>query len=237
MSGSLAATLETTIQTSFLLAVLLSFLGGMLASLTPCVYPLLPVVASYVSSRSIQEQTKIRSFLLSLVYVLGLSLVYSSLGIFAALTGQLFGRMSTNPWIFFLVANIIILFGLNLLDVFNFPNISFNQYSRGKEKKGYIGAFLLGIASGFVASPCTAPVLGVILTYVATTQNIALGGSMLFSFSLGIGMLLIAVGTFAGFLTTLPKPGNWMNKIKVILGLVMLGLGEYFLIKTGQILL
>jgi len=236
MTGSLASLLETSIQSSYFLAVLISFLGGLLASLSPCVYPLLPVVASYVSSRSLGEQTKIRAFSLSLVYVMGLALVYSSLGMAAALTGQLFGEISTNPWVFFVVANLIILFALNLMNVIPFPNLSFSKSSNGKEKKGYLGALLLGIASGFVASPCTAPVLGVILTYVATTQNVALGGVMLFFFSLGIGVLLVVAGTFAGLLTTLPKPGEWMNKVKLILGLAMLGLGEYFLIKTGYLM-
>ena len=236
MTGSLTSLMETSIQSSYFLAVLVSFLGGILASLSPCVYPLLPVVATYVSSRSIEEQTKIRAFSLSLIYVLGLAIVYSVLGIVAALTGQLFGQISTNPWIFFFVANLIILFALNLLDVIPFPKLTFNSSSQNKERKGYIGALLLGIASGFVASPCTAPVLGVILTYVATTQNVLLGGSMLFTFSLGMGILLIIVGTFAGLLSTLPKPGEWMNKIKLVLGLAMLGLGEYFLIRAGQLM-
>ena len=236
MSGSLASLLESSIQNSYLLAILFSFLGGLLASLSPCVYPLLPVVATYVSSRSIEEQTKLKAFTLSLIYVLGVALVYSLLGMLAALTGRLFGQISTNPWVFFIVANLIILFSLNLLDVIAFPQLSFNKSSQNKERKGYLGALLLGIASGFVASPCTAPVLGVVLTYVATTQDVVLGGSMLFSFSMGMGILLIVVGTFAGLLTTLPKPGEWMNKIKLVLGLLMLGLGEYFLIKTGQLM-
>lgn len=227
--------LETYLGASLLFSGALSFAGGFLASLSPCVYPLLPIVATYVGSRSIGEDTRLKAFFLSLSYVLGMALVYSCLGIVAALTGSFFGNISTNPWSQFVVANIIILFGLNILDVIPFPSFSIHN-SQGKTKQGMLGSFIIGAVSGLVASPCTIPILGVILTYVATTQNYVRGGILLFSFSLGMGVILILVGTFSGLLTSIPKPGNWMHRIRKFLGLAMIGLGEYFLINAGQLM-
>ncbi|MFO8032679.1 MAG: cytochrome c biogenesis protein CcdA [Desulfohalobiaceae bacterium] len=230
----LAANLETALQTSLLLAVVVSFLGGLLASLTPCVYPLIPIVVTFVGTKTLGEKTRLKAFILSLAYVLGMALVYSLLGMVAALSGKMFGQIGTSFWAQFIVANIMIVLGLGMLDVFPLPLYS-SQSPGAKDKKGLAGAFMLGMASGLVASPCTAPILGVILTYVASTQNVFQGGSLLFSFSLGMGGILLLAGTFSGFLASLPKPGQWMLYIKKGLGLAMIVLGEYFLLRAGQV--
>ncbi len=231
----LSTSLQAALDSSIIVSMGLCFLGGILASLSPCIYPLLPVVASFVGSRTVGEKTRFKAFSLSLAYVLGMALVYSGLGMLAALTGAFFGQISTNPWALFIVANIMILFGLNILEVIPLPMLSM-QSGSGESKKGLLGAVLLGAASGLVASPCTAPVLGVVLTYVATQQNVVTGGVLLFVFSMGLGLLLIVAGTFSGLLLTLPKPGKWMNWVKKGLGLAMIGLGEYFLIQAGQLM-
>lgn len=231
LSGSLQSALGSSIS----LSLGICFLGGILASLSPCIYPLLPVVTSYVGSRSVGETTRFKAFGLSFFYVLGMALVYSGLGMVAALTGSFFGQISTSPLALLIVANIIILFGLNILEVIPLPMLAMGSGQTGR-KKGLAGALVLGAASGLVASPCTAPVLGVLLTYVATQQNVFTGGLFLFVFSLGLGLILILAGTFSGLLLSLPKPGNWMNLVKKGLGLAMIGLGEYFLIQAGQLM-
>lgn len=214
-------------------AVGAAFAGGVLASLAPCVYPMIPIVAAYVGSRTAGEKTRARSFLLSLGYVVGMAAVYALLGMIAALTGGFFGRISTSPWALLIVANILILIALNILEVVSFP-----IWSSGRPWEpavgGVIGAFLVGAASGLVASPCTSPVLFGLLAYVATTQNVLYGGLLVFSFSMGMGILLIGVGTFSGLGAALPKPGRWMVGVKTALGLLMLALAEYYLIKAGQ---
>ncbi len=230
----MATSLDSALQASLALALLLSFSGGLLASLTPCVYPLLPIVIAFVGSRTMGQKTRFQAFFLSLAYVLGMALVYTLLGVVAAVSGKMFGQISSSFWAQFIVANIMILLGLSMLDVFKLPLYSV-QSAEGKEKKGIIGAFLVGMASGLVASPCTAPVLGVILTYVASTQNVLQGGTLLFTFSLGMGFVLLLAGTFSGLLTSLPKPGAWMQQVKKVLGLAMIGLGEYFLLRAGQV--
>ncbi len=227
--------MEAYLGASIPLAIGAAFAGGVLASLTPCVYPMIPIVSTYVGSKTLGEKTRFKSFSLSLSYVVGMALVYAGLGVIAAVTGSFFGEISTNPTAYFVVANLIIFLGLNILEVIPMPTIpAFNL--GGTERKGMLGALLVGAASGLVASPCTAPVMGVLLTYVGTQKNVFLGAGLLFTFSLGMGILLVLAGTFSGLLASLPKSGKWMVTVKKCLGFAMLGLGEYFLIKMGQLL-
>ncbi len=228
----LAHSLEAYLKASAALSFLAAFAGGVLASMTPCVYPMIPITAGFVGSRNLGG-SKWRGFLLSVLYVVGMALTYAALGMVAALTGRFFGEISTHPWTYFVVGNIIILLGLGMLEVFTIPTFSVGG---GSERGGFFGVFLLGIASGFVAGPCTAPVMGVLLAYVASTQSIVFGGALLFVFALGMGLLLVLVGTFSGILAGLPRSGEWMVKIKKLLGFVMIGLGEYFLIQMGQLM-
>jgi len=217
-----------------LVALGAAFAGGVLASLAPCVYPMVPIVSAYVGSRTRGDQTRSRSFLLSLGYVIGMAVVYSLLGMMAAMTGSLFGRISTNPWALLLVANVLILVGLNILEVIHIP-----LWTSGRPWEpavgGILGAFLVGAASGLVASPCTSPVLFGLLTYVATTQSVFYGGFLVFTFTMGMGVLLVVFGTFSGIAANLPRPGQWMAGVKKVLGLLMLVLAQYYLVSAGKV--
>ncbi len=225
--------LETALQGSHFLAYGIVLLGGILTSLTPCVYPMIPITVSIVVGQ--EKRNKYYSFFLSLVYVLGIATTYSALGIIAVASGSLFGSLSSNIWVLFIIANICVLFGLSMLDVFmiNIPALNIGKGSNGKGK-GFLGVFFLGIAFGMVASPCTAPVLGVILAYVSTTKSYILGATLLFTYAMGVGTLLIAIGTFAGAMQHMPKSGNWMNYVKKFFGYLMIAMGEYFLIQMGK---
>jgi thiol:disulfide interchange protein len=225
--------METYLVGSPILAIGAAFAGGFLASLSPCVYPMIPIVSIYVGSRYAGEKTRAKSFRLSLGYVMGMATVYSLLGMVAALSGSLFGQIGSNPWALFAVANTLVLFALNILEVLPFPTWLSGKYLE-PATGGTIGAFLVGAASGLVASPCVSPVLFGLLTFVATKHSVVYGGSLLFAFSLGMGMLLLLAGTCSGMVTSLPKPGPWMVGVKRCLGLLMLGLAEYYLIKAGQ---
>jgi thiol:disulfide interchange protein len=227
--------IETYLAGSPLLAVGAVFVGGVLAGLSPCIYPMIPIISAYVGSRSAGEKSRVKSFLLSLAYVVGMAAVYAMLGMIAALTGSFFGRISTNFWALLAVSNILLLFALNILEVIPFPAWWHSVRSGSPAAAGVFGAFLVGAASGLVASPCTSPVLLGLLTFVAANQSVVFGGSMLFAFSLGMGILLILVGTFSGLAAALPRPGPWMVGVKKLLGFVMLGLAEYYLIKAGQV--
>jgi len=212
------------------LAFVAAYVGGLLASLTPCVYPMIPITAGVIGNSNVGG-SKSRGFLLSLAYITGMAVTYAGLGIFAAATGRFFGAINTNPWTFLLVGNFFLLFALGMLDVFRIPTIAPHMNTK---IKGIPSVFLVGMASGLVAGPCTAPVLGALLAYAASTGNLFLGGALLLAFSFGMGTLLIAVGTFSGMLASIPRSGNWMVFIKKGMGFFMLGLAEYFLIEAGR---
>ena len=227
--------LSDYLKDSIFLALIISYFAGILTSFTPCVYPLIPITASVITSQNSEHKSKKMSFFLSLSYVLGISLVYALLGMFAALSGKIFGQLSTNPYANLFVGSFIILLALNMLDVFYIPLPSFMQNRNSQNKsKSIINVFFIGLVSGLVVAPCTAPPLAVLLTFVATTQKVFTGGLALFLFSFGMGTLLILIGTFSGFLSTLPKSGLWMVKIKKVLAFLMIIMGEYFIFKAGQ---
>jgi thiol:disulfide interchange protein DsbD len=233
MIENLIANIETYLQTSVLLAFLAVYLGGVFVSFTPCVYPVIPLTVAYVGGRSGGSRSK--GFFLSLVYVLGMSVTYTAIGGFAALTGRLFGQIQTNPWINIVVANVVILLGLSMLDVFEIPIPQFPSRLQPKEQgQGYMGSFLVGLTSGFILGPCSAPVLYVLLGYVAAKQNFLYGMSLLFVFALGMGTLLILLGTFAGLLASLPRAGPWMASVKHWFGWLLLIIGEYLLVTAGS---
>lgn len=227
--------LEGYLGASPFLAFIAVFLGGVLTSFTPCVYPMIPITIAYIGGRS--GGSRLKGFSLSIFYVIGIAVTYSALGAFAALTGKFFGSASTNPIIYLAVGNIFILLGLSMLDAFTIPIPSFLAGRRtGNKSGGRIGAFLVGLLAGTVAAPCTAPVLGVVLTFVAAKQQVVYGVSLLFVFSIGLGTLLIIAGTFAGFMSSLPKSGNWSVIIKKLFGWLMIAAGEYFLITAGKLM-
>ncbi|MFA5287298.1 MAG: cytochrome c biogenesis protein CcdA [Candidatus Omnitrophota bacterium] len=202
-----------------------AFLGGVMISFTPCVYPLIPVSVSYISARS---NSKPKGFILSLIYVTGIAFIYSILGLIASLTGKIFGSISSHPVTYLVVGTIIVIFGLSMMDLFH---VSFgtNFGSPVFKKKGYFSIFLLGITSGFIISPCLTPVLGSILSYLATRKNIFYGMSLLAVFAYGMGLIFILSGTFAGILVNLPKSGRWMKYFKKAAGILLVFIGAYFI--------
>ncbi|MEI8176721.1 MAG: cytochrome c biogenesis protein CcdA [Candidatus Omnitrophota bacterium] len=219
-----------------LLAFAAAFLGGISTSFEPCIYTMIPITVAFIGSKA--GDSKLRGLILSLFYVLGVATMYSGLGAFAALSGKLFGQWTQNPWIYFGLANIFILMGISMLGVFTFQFPAFLGRIRPNTKgNGFFTIYILGIVSGLVAGPCTAAVLAALLAFVATRQNLVYGVSLLFTFSMGMGVLLIFVGTFAGVLLALPKPGPWMERVKKGIGWALILFGEYFLIQMGKALI
>lgn len=235
MTGDLAANFELYLRSSPLMAYAVVYLSGLLVSFTPCIYPVLPVTVAYISTQS--RGSKLRGFTLSLFYVLGTSLTYTVLGSVAAFTGMLFGQIQTSPWTFFIMANICVLMGLSMLGVFTLPLPQSAGPGSAGSKTGLFGAFVLGAAVGIALGPCTAPVLGVLLGFVATKQSLFFGTSLLFVFSFGLGTVLILLGSFSGLLASLPRAGQWMVTVQKAFGWVLIAMGEYFLIQAGQLMI
>ncbi len=228
-------TLEAAATSHPAFAVLLSFIGGVLASLTPCSYPMLPITVAFIGGKA--KGNRWKGFVLSIFYVLGLAIVYATLGAFAALSGQLFGRLTTNPWTYFLVGNVCLFFGLAMLEVVHLAPPAFLNRLKVRDLPGHdiVSSILLGGASALVVSTCTTPVLAVLLTFVATGQSVIWGVGMLFSFAYGLGILVIVVGTFTALLSSLPRSGIWMRRVQKAFGLLMIFAAEYYFIKTGEL--
>ncbi|MDD5252432.1 MAG: cytochrome c biogenesis protein CcdA [Candidatus Omnitrophota bacterium] len=206
-----------------------AFFGGLLASFTPCVYPLIPISAGYIVGNA--QNSKIKGFLLSLFYVTGIAITYSFLGIMAVLTGRIFGEFSVNPIVNLVSGVLVLIFGISMFDLFHF-NFTLNLKPPPHRKRSYFLALLLGLVSGLMISPCLTPILGAILAYLSTTKNIFYGGFLLFSFSYGMGLIFILIGTFGVGLTGLPKPGKWMVTIKKICAAIIVLAGLYFILTT-----
>lgn len=205
---------------------LIAFFGGLLVSFSPCVYPLIPVTTSFIGIDS--SSRKFKGFILSLIYVTGIALVYASLGLLAGLSGTLFGRLSVHPATRMIVGSVFVFFGLSLLGTFHFKTLALWPKFSGK-KSGLWKIFFLGLSSGLVISPCTSPVLGSILIFVASRKNLFYAASLLLTFAYGMGLVLILSGTFSAILLGLPKFNAWMNRIKILSGLVLVGIGIYFI--------
>ncbi|MCX6357734.1 MAG: sulfite exporter TauE/SafE family protein [Candidatus Aureabacteria bacterium] len=227
--------LESYLHGAKLLAFLAVYFGGVLVSFTPCVYPVIPITVAYIGGRA--HGSKMRGFLLSVIYVLGMSLTYAVLGCVAALTGTLFGRIQTSPWTYLAVGNVCILLGLSMLDVFMLPVPRAFSRLRAGRGQGVAGAFLVGAVSGLVVGPCTAPVLAVLLAYVAKEAHPLYGVTLLFLFAFGMGTLQILLGTFSGLLSSMPRAGVWMVRIKHLFGWILILIGEYFLVTAGTFLI
>jgi thiol:disulfide interchange protein DsbD len=218
-------------------AIPVLFLAGVLTSLTPCIYPMIPITAAIVGGTSAGAAPRRgRVVALTLTYVLGLSLVYSALGLFAGLSGTLFGTVSANPWLYFAMANLLLLAALAMLDVLpvRLPAALTARAAMAGDGGRLGGAFLMGAASGLVAAPCSAPVMAAVLTWVSRTKSAALGFTYLFAFSLGMCTLLVVVGLSSGAISRLPRAGAWMLWVKRLFALAMVGVAEYYLIKAGQ---
>jgi thiol:disulfide interchange protein DsbD len=243
------SSLPTLLSTRPALALPLIFVGGVLTSLTPCVFPMIPITAALVGGQSVSagapsgtlvlRPRRARPVLLTLTYVLGLAAVYAVLGVFAGMTGTLFGSVSTNPWLYFGMANLLLIAALAMLDVIpiRVPQSVLTRASTAGEAGRFSGALIMGAMSGLVAAPCSAPVMAAVLTWVATTRSAGLGFLYLFVFSLGMCTLLVIVGVSSGTLARLPRAGAWMVWVKRIFALLMLVMAEYYLVKMGQLII
>jgi len=220
-----------------LVAIGLLFGAGVLTSLTPCIYPMIPITVGVIGGTAGRRPSRRRTIGLTLTYVTGLALFYALLGVIAGLTGSLFGTVGSSPWARLAIGNLLLVFGLAMLDVIpvRVPQ-RLSAWAARLEGGTAPAVFLLGATSGIVAAPCGAPAFAAVLTWVAGTGSALLGFVYLFVFSLGMSTLLVLVGLSSGALAALPRSGRWMVWIKRAAGLVMLGMAEYYFIQAGMVL-
>ena len=236
MSLFALAGLDATLRDQPLIALPILFAAGLGTSLTPCMYPMIPITAGVLGGAGVRERSRGRIIALTAAYVTGLALVYASLGLLAGLTGSLFGSVSSNPWAYFVMGNLLLLSGLALLDVFTVQAPSRLLAWAGQLGGGSLGGvFLLGATSGLVAAPCGAPAFAAVLTFVGATRSATLGFVYLFAFSLGMTALLVAIGLSSGLLRRLPRSGIWMVWVKRIGGVLLLAMAEYYFVQIGRV--
>jgi thiol:disulfide interchange protein DsbD len=221
--GGLEGKLLNALESGSWLAFLLVFLGGILSSFTPCVYPVIPITIGYIGARGTGRP--LRGLALSAIFVLGIALVYSTLGLISAATGSLFGSLSGSPYVIVFVAVIFVVMGLSMLGAFDIalPASWQAKLQPSGAKKSLVGPLLVGMVSGLIMAPCIGPLIVALLAWVAKTHNLLLGWALLFVYSLGLGLLFLVIGTFAGAIQALPKAGVWMEGVKKGFGWILIG--------------
>ncbi|MBA2307702.1 thioredoxin family protein [Candidatus Dependentiae bacterium] len=210
-----------------------AFLLGLLLSLTPCIYPMIPITVGILQASG--STSTFKNFLLALAYTLGISTIFSLFGLLAALGGPAFGELQGNPLFVLPVAALFFYFGLTMFDWVRLPIPKFLQPKPGKVQGGsLLSAYIFGAVSGTIASPCLSPGLILILHYVASSASHSVMGyleglGLLFLFGVGSTTPLLIIGTFSGSLKKLPRSGMWMVEIKKLIGIMLISMALYHL--------
>src|SRR5512143_2894443 len=226
------ARIERVLKGGSFWAVVVTFFGfGLLLALTPCVFPMIPILSGIIAGQN-RQLTKTSGFLLSLAYVLGMAITYALAGVAAALSGTLLSNALQNPWALGIGAGIFVLLALSMFGFFEIqlPSALQSKFTDASNKmKGghFAGVFIMGALSAVIVGPCVAPPLAAALAFIAQTGNTTLGGVALFVLALGMGVPLLLVGLSAGAL--LPRAGGWMNAVKYFFGVLMLAIAIYLI--------
>jgi len=220
----LAATIS---EKGWILTFILVFIAGLALNLTPCVYPLIPITISYFGG---QVQGKKGGLLFhALIYVFGMAITYSVLGVLAALSGNLFGAALQNPYVLILIALIMIGLALSMFDLYEIRVPLFLTKFAGGAKQGFVGTFFMGLTVGIVAAPCIGPFVLALLTYVGERGDVVLGFGMFFVLAIGLGIPFIFLAMFSGSMNKIPRSGAWMIWVRSIFGFILIAMAIYFL--------
>ena len=203
----------------------IAYAAGLATALTPCVYPMIVITVSVFGARDVKSRA--HAALLSACFVAGMVVLFTGLGLAAALTGSLFGAALGSLWVAVPMAGMMVAFALSMFGAFEI-GLPASWQTRLSEVGGggYAGAFLLGTVSSLIAAPCVGPVLGLLLPWIGTRGDLALGGAAMLAYALGLGTLFFLVGTFA---MSLPRSGRWMQSVKGFFGVLMLASALYIL--------
>jgi thioredoxin:protein disulfide reductase len=212
---------------SMLWTLLGVFVGGMALNLTPCVYPLIPITASYFGGLSGGSRRRLVGH--GLAYLGGLSVTNTVLGVSAALTGGLMGAMLQNPVVLVVIAGILLVFAASMFGFWELRLPQSLTQAATKSYAGFLGTLFMGLTLGLVAAPCIGPFILGLLTWVASQGSAWLGFAVFFTLSLGLGLPLFFLALFSGSLEKLPRSGEWMIWVRKLMGWVLVGLAVHFL--------
>lgn len=221
--SAIGSTLE---KSGLILSLLFVFLGGLALNLTPCVYPLIPITVGYFGGQSEGRTSKL--FLLGILYVLGMALTYSVVGVVTALSGAVFGTLMQNQFVIIGIALLFIILSLSQFGVYEFKLPDSWVAKAGGAKSGAFGAFFMGLTMGIVAAPCIGPFVLGLVTYVAAKGDPYYGFLMFFVMALGLGTPYLILALFSGKIKRLPRAGDWMEGVKHIFGFLLLAMAIYF---------
>jgi thioredoxin:protein disulfide reductase len=210
-----------------LVTLLLVFLGGLALNLTPCVYPMIPITISYFGGQSQGKKGSLIAH--SILYVIGMAITYSVLGVAASMTGGLFGAALRYPPVLIGIALVMVLLALSMFDVYEFRMPAFLNRLAAGSQKGFVGTLFMGLTVGIVAAPCIGPFVLGLLTYVGNKGNAALGFLLFFVLALGMGVPFMVLGVFSGSIRNLPRSGAWMVWVRKVFGFILLAMAVYFL--------
>jgi len=222
--GSIASTLESS---GLFLSLIFVFLAGLALNLTPCVYPLIPITIGYFGGQS--EGKTSRLVMLGLLYMLGMAITYSVVGVVTALSGAVFGSLLQNPIVIIIIALLFVVLALSQFGVYEFKMPDALVMKAGGAKGGAFGAFFMGLTMGIVAAPCIGPFVLGLVTYVAAKGDPLYGFLMFFVLALGLGFPYLLLAIFSGKIKSLPRAGLWMEGVKHIFGFLLIGMAFYFL--------
>jgi thiol:disulfide interchange protein DsbD len=227
-SGSSDDITKVLEENGILLGLIFVFIGGLALNLTPCVYPLIPITIGFFGGQS-EGSTK-RLIMMGILFVIGLAVTYSVIGVVTSLTGALFGALLQNPIVIIAVALILITLSLSMFGVYEFKLPDSLVAKAGGAKGGMYGAFFMGLTLGIVAAPCIGPFVLGLVTHVATKQDPIYGFIMFFVLALGLGTPYLFLAIFSGKIKSLPRAGEWMIGVEHIFGLILVGMAIYFIL-------
>jgi len=220
----------------FFLVLVFGF--GLLMSLSPCIYPMIPITLAVIGAQS-QEKGAAHGLVLSVTYVVGMALVYAVMGALSATVFSGITAFMQSPAVLVPIALLLFALSFSMFGAFELQAPAFLrdrlQGPGTGKSSGLIGVFAMGLVAGLVASPCVGPFLAALLVWVATTGDWVLGFISLFTFGIGMGLLLIGVGTFPALLGTMPQSGGWMDTVKKGMGLLLVAMAFYF-VRPGSVL-
>jgi thiol:disulfide interchange protein DsbD len=224
-SDIISSTLEGS---GLFLGLLLVFLGGLALNLTPCVYPLIPITIGYFGGQS--EGSTGKLFTMGLLFLVGMAVTYSIIGVITALTGSIFGALLQSPVVIIGIVAIFIMLSLSMFGVYEFKMPDSWVQKAGGAKQGYFGAFFMGLTMGIVAAPCIGPFVIGLVTYVAAKGDPYFGFLLFFVLAIGLGFPYLFLAVFSGKIKNLPRAGEWMDEVKHIFGFILIGMAIYFLL-------
>jgi thiol:disulfide interchange protein DsbD len=213
-------------KSGMFLSLLLIFIAGLALNLTPCVYPLIPITIGYFGGQS--EGSTGRLFLLGVLYMLGMAVTYSVVGVVTSLSGAMFGALLQNIYVIIGISMLFVVLALSQFGVYEFKLPDSWMAAAGGAKTGAYGAFFMGLTMGIVAAPCIGPFVLGLVTYVAAKGDPFQGFLMFFVLALGLGFPYLFLALFSGKIKNLPRSGVWMEGVKHLFGFLLLGMALYF---------